>query len=440
MKLKYPEAPFPRSALAPLEPIGQGSPRAESVESYVLRLAQEHRVTRYHIEFVVSEAGAAPLYQGTSRQPFRVDSPSASAKAFARRLAMLTCVPAVETMGLGWLAGKVAFMGALRDHRAWCPQCIGKAQASGSDAYLPLAWSLPSYEICTDHGGSIHSSCPSCSKRIDVRREWAFPFTHCPHCARSLGRPESTAGNSLRDMERRKLRVVDQRGARYLGELISAAPEVRTVPMLDSPDLSRLVASAIARKRADNSSKLASLAGIPKSTLHGLAVTRTSRPSLDILARLSVAADVSIVGTLCPSLWKVGSDTDETRIALPLSPRRERPRLSWDEIRREANAQMRLTRPESLHALARRLHVDATHLKKTLPKTVARLADLHQKGVVAEREATQTKLATRMREFMDGEAERGKRISFRALVAALSIPRNNLDVRAAWAKCQAMLA
>ena len=436
MRLQYPEIPFPRSCLAPLEPIGLGTTSAESVESYVLRLAKEHRVTRYHIESLVSRSGPTPLYQGTSRQPFRVDSPIENAKEFARRLALLTHMPAVETMGLGWLAGKVAFMGALRDHRAWCPQCIGRMEASGNDAYLPLAWSLPSYEICTEHGGSIQTSCPSCSKRIDVRREWALPFADCPHCNRPLGRTESTAARSLCDLARRKVREVDQRAARYLGELISMAPEMRTLPMLASPDVSRLVASGIARGRADHSSNLAALAGIPKSTLHGLAVTHTSRPSLDILARLAVAADVSIVGTLCPSLWKVGPDTDHARIAMPLSPRRERPRVSWDAVRLEANAQMRSAKPESPNALARRLHVDASQFKKRLPKTVAKLADLHRKRLTAEREAVQAKLAIRMRQFINGHIGTGSRISLRAVVAALDIHRNNIDVRAAWARCQ----
>lgn len=436
MRLKYPEIPFPRSTLAPLEPIGLGTPAAESVESYVLRLAKEHRVTRFHIESLVSRSGAMPLFQGTSRQPFRVDSPIETAKEFARRLAALTHVPAVETMGLGWLAGKVAFMGALRDRRAWCPQCIGQPQPTSSKPYLPLAWSLPSYEVCLTHGGSIQTSCPSCNKQIDIRREWAWPFTHCPHCTRPLGRDESTAGNSLRDLARRKVREIDQRAARYLGELISMAPAMRSLPMLESPDVSRLVASGIARGRADHASGLAALAGVPRSTLHGLAVTRTSRPSLDILARLAVAADVSIVGTLCPSLWKVGPDADRARVAMPLSPRRERPRVSWDEARRALNVQLRSARPESPHALARRLHVDASHMKNRFPKTVARLANLHRQHLAAEREAVQAKLAIRMREFIDLHTKAGRQISLRAVVTALDVYRNNVDVRAAWLKCQ----
>lgn len=433
MKLNYPDAPFPRSTLAPLEPFCLNTPLAESVESYVLRLAKEHRVTRFHIEFLVSESGPAPLYQNTSRQPFRVDSAIENAREFTRRLALLTHVPAVETMGLGWLAGKISVTGALRDHRAWCSQCLGKTQASGRDSYLPLAWSLRSYEICIEHGGAIQSSCPSCSKRIDIRREWAIPFTHCPHCARSLGRPESTAGGSLRDLERRKVREVDQRAARYLGELVAVAPQMRDTQMLDSPDVSKLVASAIAREKARNASNLAALAGVNVSTLHGLAVTRSCRPSLDILARLAVAADVSIIGTLCPSLWSVGPETGNGRTSTPLPPRRVRAHIAWDEVEREANAQMRLTRPESPCGLAKRLKFGPTHFKKQLPETFAKLADLYRKGQLAEREAVRTKMVARICDYINSQSQGGKRTGYRAVTTALDLHRSNQDVRLAWA-------
>lgn len=436
MRLKYPEIPFPRSALAPLEPIGLGTWAAESVESYILRLAKEHRVTRFHIESLVSTCGATPLFQGTSRQPFRVDSPIETAKEFARRLAALTHVAAVETMGLGWLAGRVAFMGAMRDHRAWCSQCIGRCEAPGSAPYLPLVWSLPSYEVCLAHGGSMQSSCPSCSKRINGRREWAWPFTNCPHCTLPLGRDESTAGNSLRDLARRKVREIDQRAARYLGELISMAPAMRSLPMLQSADVSRIVASGIARGRADHASGLAALAGVPKSTLHGLAVTRSSRPSLDILARLAVAADVSIVGTLCPSLWKEGSAIDVKRTFMPVSPRRERPRVSWDAVRRAINAELRSAKPDSPCALARRLGVDPSHLKNTFPEAAKKLSALYRANKVSERETAQAELVVLIREHLEDRSRAGRRVSLRSASVSLNVNRHNEDVRAAWARCR----
>lgn len=436
MKLKYPEVPFPRSTLAPLEPIGLGTWAAESVESYILRLAKEHRVTRFHIESLVSRSSGVPLFQGTSRQPFRVDSPIETAKEFARRLAALTYVPAVETMGLGWLAGRVAFMGALRDHRAWCPQCVGRCEATGSAPYLPLVWSLPSYEVCLAHGGSMQSSCPSCSKRINGRREWAWPFATCPHCSCSLGRPESTAGRSFRDLERRKIRGIDQRAAINLGELISGAQGMKDLPMLEIPDVPRVVASGIARGRADHASDLAALAGVPKSTLHGLAVARSSRPSLDILARLAVAADVSIVGTLCPSLWKEDSAIGGDRSFMPVSARRERPRVSWDEVRRATNAELRSSEPDSPFALARRLGVDPSHFRNTFPEAAKRLSTLYRATKASKRETAQAKLVVLIREHLNVRTSAGRRASLRSVSTALEVNRHNEDFRAAWGQCR----
>ena len=436
-KQMFPASPIARSCLQPLTPAGLGTAMVESMESYVLRLARDHRVTRFHIERIVSEAGAEPLFRGTSRQPFRIDSPFESAKEFAGRLARLTGTPPVASLGLGWLAGKVATTGALRDHRAWCPQCIGERKAVGQPPHLPLLWSLPSYELCIVHGGSMQSACPSCSKRISVRREWAWPFDACPHCTVSLARPASAIGHSFRDLERRKVRGVDQRAARYLGELISTAHELQGLSILDTPDLPRLVSSAIARGRANHPSHLAAMAGIAKSTLHGLAVKRSFKPSLDNLARLSVAADVSLAGTLCPALWKEAPAGESDRTFLPVSSRRERPRISWDAVRRAANAQLRASSPESPGALARRLEVDSTQLKNTFPETIRKLSALHKQHKVRAQEAVRAKLEEQMRKHIDECSRSGRRASLRTTASALKVYRANQDVRASWKRCRA---
>lgn len=436
MRLNHSDSLFPRSILSPLEPIGLGTSSAESVESYVQRLAKEHRVTRYHIESFVSKSGPTPLYQGISRQPIRLDSPIHNAKEFTRRLSLLTCTPAVETMGLGWLTARVASMGALRNQRAWCPQCIGKTEESGTAGFLPLAWSLTAYEICAEHSCAIQTSCPSCRKGIDVRREWSWPFSHCPHCDSPFGRAEFAAANSLRDFERRKVREADQRASKHLGELISRAPEMRNYPMLESPDIHRLVKSGIARRKADHQSNLANLAGISKGTLHRLTEERTSRPTLDVLTRLAAVTDTSIVGTLCPGLWKVGPDTDNTRIAMMHSSRRGRSRLSWDEIGHAVDKEIGSPRPVSPSTLAHRLQIDASNLRKRLPKTVANLAEVCRKQLTFERQSNQTKLAAQMTEFIHTRTATGKRISLRSVSKALNVRRWNTDVQVAWSKCQ----
>ena len=432
MRLKYPEIPVPRSRLAPLKPIGLGTPSAESVESYVLRLAREHRVTRFHIESLVSGSGEGILYKGMSRQPFRLDAPIETAKEFARRLAMLTHVAQVETMGLGWLAGKVAFSGALRDHRAWCSVCIGQRQARGLTPYMPVAWLLTSYEGCLEHGGCVQMSCPSCSKRISVRREWAWPFDTCPHCSCSLAAKGATAVPSFRDLERRHARRLDQRAAANIGELISSASSLENLEILDLPDLPRVVKSGIARGRAEHAAGLAKLAGVPKSTLHGLAVARSSRPSLDILARLSVIADVSIVGTLVPALWKEGSAAGKEPSSMPFSARRERRRVTRDELHRAITAELMVEKPCSPYALAMRIGGDAAHLRRTFPEAAKELSLLCHTNQALEFESTRLRFATLIRDQISNRSRGGKRISMRSTAISLGVLRNNRAFRAAW--------
>lgn len=438
-RLQFPEPPFPRSHLVPLQPIGLETPFAESTESYVLRLAEEHRVTRYHIEALVSSAGPEPLYKGVSRQPFRVDSPLESAQEFCRRLASLTHVPAVEFMGLGWLATRLGFSGALRDHRAWCPQCIEQRRLDGGKPHLPLVWSLPLYENCLTHGGSMQSSCSHCSKRISVRREWAVPFENCPHCNSYLGRPLSQAGCTFQDLARRKARAVDQRAAIHLGDFIATAESMRNEAMFGAPDVSRLVASAVERGLARNESHLASIAGITKGTLNRLTCDPTARPSLDVLARLAVASDVALAGTFCPQLWREGSETAATVAPIPHSSRRGRPRISWDEVRRAANTELRSPTPRSPSALAKELRVDPSQFRRTFPEIANKLMALNKQYLVNERKALEGKLVIRIRDLLAKRAAGSTRRfpSLRTAASTLAIHRNNLDVRAAWEFCKA---
>ena len=120
-----------------------------------------------------------------------------------------------------------------------------------------------------------------------------------------------------------------------------------------------------------------------------------------------------------------------------VSPRRERPRVSWDEVRRATNAELRSSKPDSPSGLARRLGVDPSHLRNTFPEAAKKLSALYRASKASERETAQAELVVRIREHLEDRSRAGRRASLRAASTSLKVHRHNEDFRAAWTKCQA---
>jgi hypothetical protein len=72
----------------------------------------------------------------------------------------------------------------------------------------------------------------------------------------------------------------------------------------NSPDIQRVVESAVRRGLVDSGAELARSAGIAKATLSGL--ISGQRGGLDTYLRLAVAADVGLAGLFVPRLWREG--------------------------------------------------------------------------------------------------------------------------------------
>ena len=121
---------------------------------------------------------------------------------------------------------------------------------------------------------------------------------------------------------------------------------------------------------------------------------------------------------------------------MPVSARGERPRASWDEVRRATNAELRSAKPDSPSAFARRLGVDPSHLRNTFPEAAKNLSALYRATKASERATARAELVVVIREHLETRSRAGRRVSLRAAFASLNVNRHNEDVRAASARCR----
>ena len=109
---------------------------------------------------------------------------------------------------------------------------------------------------------------------------------------------------------------------------------------------------------------------------------------------------------------------------MPVSTRADRPHVSWDDVRRATNAELRSAKPDSPSALARRLGVDSTQLRNTFPEAARKLSALCRASKASERATAQIDLVVLIREQIEDRSRAGRRVSLRASQAPVDARRS----------------
>lgn len=428
----YSSAPTGRcSVLHGLEPLGVGTSECESAYSYVHRLAVSHQISLYKlVKFVCQPVPG--VFTDEIVCPFRLDSQCPNASAFLTRLSILTGQPAVRMVGLSWLQGRAAANELVKKFVPWCPGCLRHARDHGHIVYGRAAWLFRSNHRCSVHDLPLAQSCPQCgASKSPSTSTRAVALEECAACGHDLAQlgdcsvdsdSESSAAASLRD------RWV----AEQLATLFEHAPQIAAQPSMPV-DLQRIAESAIERGLARSVSAFCSTAGIARYvTVFG--GKPTTLPTVDLLLRLSIAADVSVAGVLCPALWQEGmKGASLTEIK---QARRTRPlrRHDWPAIEDRVRSAIERDEPLSIAVLAEELQMQQAAL-------LARLGDLghrltrHSKATRAkEVEALADSLVERIDELHKTHSYFGRRLSKAQAALALSIPRWSEALRLAWTK------
>jgi transcriptional regulator with XRE-family HTH domain len=318
-----------RSALYYLEPIGIGTPMADSMSSYFL---QHCELLEAHPYEVMAEV-VAPRMQAK----FYSKSGDFSAYRSAR------AHNGIGAMAEDWVA---AMQGAtmrndlifttllpyrriltqynlLRKMNAWCPHCFEGWKEQGTPVYNPLLWKLACVRACPVHGQELQELCPHCSRQSEHLGP-RVRLGHCTECGKWLGNRDDYSLDP--HDEREALWVATQ-----VGELLAAAPKLKTFPKKDS--VARFLSYLVDTRTKGRKSNFARLVGQPSSSV-SCWMDGTYVPRLQDLARICFVLQVPLVYLLhnhdeLKKLDIISSEYEKVPAKAVIPAKR----IAWEEVR-----------------------------------------------------------------------------------------------------------
>lgn len=225
LDLDVPDLPE-RSRLFALSPIGIGTEQAESLSSYLVRLARAHAVNPRHMLRAEFQHYAEEPLGRLARHADEVASMNGygqHAGVFARVTAQLTTVPTIRYLTLLPLSELLPRNGAAVISRQprWCPHCLAEMVRSGQEPFRPLVWALALYTVCHRHRHPLVAECQNCQKAQPFLPTYP-DLMHCAYCRASLS--TSHERECMPDVSKSDLWV-----AQSLADLVAKLPELDRV-------------------------------------------------------------------------------------------------------------------------------------------------------------------------------------------------------------------
>jgi hypothetical protein len=214
------EAMPARTLLAPLQPLGLGTPYVESLSSYFQRLADLHSISPKLLarEFVLPRLGVnnrvgevqadrywrSPFFSGMGEMPLQ----------WCQALGELTGVANLHRLTLLPLHGLIGLKGCSSEARRWCPCCLRESEAEGRP-HGQLLWEIGCVMACPKHGIRLMSM-HGCGADEAIPPLRIKPLPHlCRGCGRSLGLVPTTGLEPAGEVE--------VRFAKTVGELLASS-------------------------------------------------------------------------------------------------------------------------------------------------------------------------------------------------------------------------
>lgn len=185
----------PRSRLYHLAPAAASSGFAESLTSYIARLAEAHSLqTGILLSKEVAPAskdswalrsssrGLDNIYKGSAA----LNGIGQCADAMIEVLEKLTLQKHLTFLTMNTWRDVLPSRGLVRRGRAWCPICYQEWRAANEVVYDPLLWALEAVSSCPIHDRLLETACPFCGqpqRHLDASYRPGF----CSTCGQWLG-------------------------------------------------------------------------------------------------------------------------------------------------------------------------------------------------------------------------------------------------------------
>lgn len=356
--------------LFPLPPCGMGTPTSESLSSYVVRLAQAHRVrvqtlVAQVIRPALSTRRGRPTYQQLAsfwaRDAATINGTSGLAETWVHTLEQLTGRGDLTNGTMRGWAEVLASRELLRLTRVWCPHCY--TSAAGGVVYDRLQWALACVTVCEEHQCALVHHCPVCGRTQRVLAPHSRPGC-CSWCGAWLGHAVPTnACEEQPTLDLRQIWVVQM-----VGELIAQAPTQEPQPSREQ--IQQVVQAMVERMPWRRGRPLARLLKTTSSAVYAWASGRCL-PQLDSLLRMSASVQISPYHLLTDA--DVASTLRKRRLGeVEALPAHRRAYRRYDPVALQEALQQVLESPvlppASVRAVAQQLNTSVSQLRMYEPE------------------------------------------------------------------------
>jgi len=299
---------FERSALYHLPPLGGGTWYAESLTSYLSRLAEAHLLS---VRTLVREVFLSQKLRMKRANPTphfwwmygrMINGTSSWARWWAAKTARLTGHHDLLLHNLVRWGTVLSVKNLMRPTAAWCAECLTQQRHVHQPIHMLLLWAIAVVKICPRHGVTLSECCPACA-RTQHPLEPSTRLGYCAHCRSWLGDvpPSHTPPD---DPEQRWI-------AEQVGDLVGYP----LVPTLNTPRVSfTRTLTEFLRRHDGRFPTLAHAVHFPEFTLRKWVAEQT-KPQLATLLQLCSRLNTTLLAVLSGA--GTGSGAHEERPPRP---------------------------------------------------------------------------------------------------------------------------
>lgn len=288
-----------------ITPIGIGTSLIESLSSYLIRLADAHSITlasfvgkeitpllNKHYLNKVAERGGAGIYKSASS----LNGINLNADNLIKLLEDLTQRNDLSSLTFFKFTNVLPTRGLLREHKAWCSNCLEEWSNKRNSIYEPLLWFFKEVVICPIHNCYLKTTCPSCLKEIPTLTR-RTRHGYCSYCSKWLV-------HNTNDISSVKEEVIswDLWRAKAISEFLKTLPFINRPP--EKNRINIVIKKVLQECAGGEYKRLSKVMDTPTSTIHSW-IRENKSPSFPYLLRICYCSGISLRQLLVDELSNV---------------------------------------------------------------------------------------------------------------------------------------